>query len=140
MKRQVTERDFRMPEFRDADPQDYEFRADGKLVRKDRWETAIRSICGLVGQSVREFEIPDVVESVRELAADSQGWNQISIDGHPDDNCVVDVRLIDGSRLRKVRFAAEVSGYTWEHNGQTVTLDYVVAWRERDDKLITSGT
>ena len=38
MTREVTEADFRMPEFKDAEPKDYEFRADGKIVRKDRWE------------------------------------------------------------------------------------------------------
>jgi len=34
MTRTVTERDFRKPEFADADPNDYEFRADGAVVRK----------------------------------------------------------------------------------------------------------
>jgi hypothetical protein len=68
MNRAVTERDFRMPEFMNADPADYEFRADGKIVRKDRWESAIHSIHSIVGPEGREFEIPDVVEAVRNLA------------------------------------------------------------------------
>ncbi len=63
----VTEMDFRMPEFRDADPADYEFRADGKVVRKDRWEQGIRSIWSLLGSGRREFEIEEVVEEVRKL-------------------------------------------------------------------------
>lgn len=41
MRRQVAELDFRLPEFRDAKVEDYEFREDGKLVRKDRWESAV---------------------------------------------------------------------------------------------------
>lgn len=67
MTRTVTEQDFRMPEFRDAKVEDYEIRADGAVVRKDRWETAVRSICSIVGMSVREFEIDDVVEEVQRL-------------------------------------------------------------------------
>jgi hypothetical protein len=67
MVREVTERDFRMPEFRDADPNDYEFRADGKIVRKDRWENGIHSIRHALGDSRREFEIEDIVRAVRAL-------------------------------------------------------------------------
>lgn len=67
--RTVTEQDFRMPEFRDAKVEDYEIREDGKLVRKDRWQRAIWSITSIVGMSVREFEIDDVVEAVRKLKA-----------------------------------------------------------------------
>ncbi|MCD7096956.1 hypothetical protein [Stenotrophomonas sp. MMGLT7] len=66
--REVTERDFRMPEFRDADPADYEFRGDGKIVRKDRWETGIHQIRAALGDRVRpEFEIDEVVEAVRTI-------------------------------------------------------------------------
>ena len=68
MQREVTEQDFRMPEFRNAKPEDYEWRADGKLVRKDRWEQGIQSIRFLVGIDAREFEIPDVIQRVRDLA------------------------------------------------------------------------
>lgn len=56
--RAVTELDFRKPEYRDAKVEDYEFRADGALVRKDRWEVGIRTICGLVGMSDRDFRNP----------------------------------------------------------------------------------
>ena len=66
--RPVTERDFRMPEFRDANPEDYEFRDDGKVVRKDRWETGIREILSIVGILDRDFEISEVVDAVRQLA------------------------------------------------------------------------
>lgn len=69
MSRQVTEQDFRMPEFRDADPKDYEFRADGKIVRKDRWESGIHRIRSVLGDSRREFEIDDIVSAVNALVA-----------------------------------------------------------------------
>ena len=69
MSREVTEEDFRMPEFRGADPKDYEFRSDGKVVRKDRWESAIHKIHGLLGDPRREFEIPDIVAAVASLIA-----------------------------------------------------------------------
>jgi hypothetical protein len=67
MRRQVAELDFRLPEFRDAKVEDYEFREDGKLVRKDRWESAVREIKSLVLGGTREFEIDDVVAAVRDL-------------------------------------------------------------------------
>ena len=64
--RAVTERDFRQPEFLDANPDDYEFRADGAIVRKDRWETGFRRIVSSAGFSSRDFEIDDVVATVDE--------------------------------------------------------------------------
>jgi hypothetical protein len=67
--RAVTERDFRAPQFRDADPADYEFRDDGAIVRKDRWEVAVRRIRGLVGDQRREFEVADVIAAVAALVA-----------------------------------------------------------------------
>lgn len=67
MTRAVTENDFRCPEFRDVKPEDYEFRADGKIVRKDRWETGIRKIVGIIGMSRDEFEIENVVERIWDM-------------------------------------------------------------------------
>jgi hypothetical protein len=67
MGREVTERDFRAPEFRDAKVEDYEFRSDGKIVRKDRWETGIHRIRSILGDERREFEIDDVVNAVKAL-------------------------------------------------------------------------
>lgn len=73
MVREVTERDFRMPEYRDAKPEDYEFRADGKMVRKDRWEQGIHRIANVLVMyghipSSREFEIDDIVAAIQKLA------------------------------------------------------------------------
>ena len=67
MARDVTERDIRLPEFRDAKLEDLEFRGDGKVVRKDRWETAIREIRSILGDRRREFEVSEVVLAVRAL-------------------------------------------------------------------------
>lgn len=66
-RREVTERDLRRPEFRDADPADLEWRDDGVLVRRDRWEQGIRQIAGHFGMSRDEFEIADVVAAVKHL-------------------------------------------------------------------------
>jgi hypothetical protein len=69
--REVTERDLRMPEFRDARPEELEFREDGKLVRKDRWEVALRNVASTIGWARREFEVHEVsaeVGRIKELA------------------------------------------------------------------------
>lgn len=70
--RPVTERDLRMPEFRHLnadDLDDYEFRDDGKIVRKDRWESAVHSIRYALGDTRKEFEIPEIVSAVRAVIA-----------------------------------------------------------------------
>lgn len=67
-RRTATIQDFIMPEFKGKNPDDYEIREDGKPVRKDRWEMAVRrigSMTGVIGRG--DFEIDDVVESVSEL-------------------------------------------------------------------------
>ena len=72
-KRQVTEADFREARFRDAKPEDYEFRADGELVRKDRWETGMRDIASAMGYDAREgFEIENLVYSVELLVKEAK--------------------------------------------------------------------
>lgn len=72
----VTESDFRLPEFRDAKPEDYEFDGTGQVVRKDRWETAVRRIVYILEDadyscesiSSRSFKIQDVVDFIEGLA------------------------------------------------------------------------
>ena len=100
--RAVTELDFRMPEFRDAKTEDYEFRDDGKIVRKDRWEKGIRSVAFAVGFIGRkEWEIEDVVERVREIAGGEEEWIALAgIDWKDVPPRGVDLRLEDGSLLR----------------------------------------
>jgi hypothetical protein len=69
-KKEVSEIDFRMPQFRDAKTEDYEFRDDGQLARKDRWECAVRSIATAMGYGSRgEFEIEHLRHSVEVLVA-----------------------------------------------------------------------
>jgi len=69
MQRTVTEQDFRAPEYQGAKPEDYEFRADGVLVRKDRWERGMREIADILQLATARtgFEIADVVEAVAHM-------------------------------------------------------------------------
>lgn len=134
MAREVTERDFRMPEFRDADPKDYEFRGDGKIVRKDRWEMGIQRIRELVGLNVSEFEIPEVIDAVRRLVADNDGW--MSIDDDDDAPAAGDrvrIRMADGSELRNVVCIIGSGKRTFNWPGGAVALN-AVAWREEDEE------
>ena len=64
--------DFIIPEFRGKNLEDYEVRADGKVVRKDRWEKGIHCIRNLLVDAEllpdsAEFEIIDVVRAVAKL-------------------------------------------------------------------------
>lgn len=78
--RDVTERDFRMPQFRDARPEEYEFRGDDPIpVRKDRWERGMRRIVCLMGIS-GDWEIADVVERVERLRKPSADLEAIERD------------------------------------------------------------
>jgi len=61
--RKVTEMDFRKEEFINKNPEDYEFREDGEIVRKDRWKTGLLNISHILG--FQNFEIQDVIELVR---------------------------------------------------------------------------
>lgn len=65
-------KDFIIPEFRGKKISDYEVRADGKVVRKDRWETAIHRIRNMLVEAKllpdsAEFEIIDVINAVEKL-------------------------------------------------------------------------
>lgn len=66
MTRTVTERDFRQPEFANAKVEDYEFRDDGKLVRKDRWEMGIRKLASIL-RFLHDWEISEVLQAVDAL-------------------------------------------------------------------------
>lgn len=78
MSEPVTERDFRLPEFRDAKPEDYERRADGRIVRKDRWETTVRAIASEFGADSREgfecetllFWVGDFIERAKKAGVE----------------------------------------------------------------------
>jgi len=129
--RQVTELDFRRPEFRDAKVEDYEFRADGVLVRRDRWECAITAIRYLVGIDGRSFEVDEVVDAVRVLAEASEGWLPFSLDAdeRPRASVLYEVRLEEGSVLRNVRY--DTANQTWRWRAAEMMTLQVVAWREQ---------
>lgn len=126
-KRIVTEADFRKPEFLDAKIEDYEFRSDGKLVRKDRWEKAVMSLSEIVGLSTRDFEIEALIVAVSAIAVDAEGWTSVE-SLMPDMDVRVDMRLRCGSVLKGGLFQHSTGeGFKW--NGLTLN-DQVVDWRE----------
>lgn len=51
---------------------EFETRADGKVVRVDRWEWGIRRIVALLWGNRRTFEVDEVVQAVRELVPHPQ--------------------------------------------------------------------
>lgn len=144
--REVTERDFRAPEFRDAKVEDYEFRDDGKVVRKDRWETGIRLIAGRLGLSRQGFEVTEIVHRVDDLigpdweeVADPECTMEVQDAEWPEHEEEVQVRLRDGSVVNGVRWDGVLSqwkrkGFHLTREGRTYTADYprenvVIAWR-----------
>lgn len=137
--RKVTEMDFRMPEYRDARVEDYEFRCDGKLVRKDRWECAVNSIRHLVGLDSFEFEIVDVIDAVRKMAIVNEGWVEIARGKAdlPNDGARVDLRLSHGSVLKGA--VRNNSAPYWVWNGMSIPID-VVAWRESQEEAPIDAT
>lgn len=145
MTRDVTEQDFRMPEFRHAKVEDYEFRKDGKLVRKDRWEAGIYSIAGVLGLGTRSgFEIDELVEKARQAAQAaglSEDWTSEDED-LPTSEALCDVRMQDGSVLKGASWLASPNGtgrWQWgDHyferaSEPPVAKEAVVAWRVRGE-------
>lgn len=64
----ITERDLRMPEFRDCTLEELERREDGSIARRDRWEQGIRQLAGIMGFDPRkQFEVADVVAAVKAM-------------------------------------------------------------------------
>jgi hypothetical protein len=123
----VVERDFRQPIYRDANPEDYEFRTDGSIARKDRWEKAVMSIRDLLNIDAREFEIDDVVLAVEKMVG-SGVWESVTSDEYPHIGDVTNIRLHDGSILSGARYKgnSEDSG-VWIWRDIAFTSD-VSAW------------
>ena len=67
MSREVTERDLRAAEYSDGKPDEYEFRNDGKIVRKDRFQRGMRDIAAIVFGCGHDYEIADVVKAIHRL-------------------------------------------------------------------------
>jgi hypothetical protein len=118
--KQVTENDFRLPEFRNANIADYEFDSTGKLVRKDRWKRAVETIRYYVGITDRTYEIYDVITAARKLSIDIDWtWVEEMDEGeivlnYPDDNVYVDVLLIDRSIIRDVFYNRTTQMWVWD--------------------------
>ena len=132
--RKVNELDFRIPGFRDAKVEDYEFNSDDQLVRKDRWERAVNSIRHLVGVDSRRYEIKEVVDAVYELVQQNAGWALIvpqepddPVDA-PEDGTPVSLMLADGSVLEGAVCSLDATSWTWR--GADYTAE-AVKWRER---------
>ena len=140
MAREVTEKDFRQPEYRDAKVEDYEFRSDGALVRKDRWETAIQSIRSIVGIDCREFEITDVVDAVRKLSVELEKeneWNDITGESeyceYPESpEQANELKLNDGSILKECCY--DSSNDFWFMNSLNIKVPThkIIAWRVQE--------
>lgn len=67
MTREVMEKDLRAPEYREGKPEDYEFRSDGKIVRKDRFKRGMQDIATILFGGRHEYEISEVVAAVHKL-------------------------------------------------------------------------
>lgn len=138
MRREVTEEDFRMPEFRGAKVEDYEFRRDGKIVRKDRWESAVHAIRHLVGVDGREFEITDVIDAVSQLVGDQ--WVDLTTptgEDAPRAGSANDIRLNDGSVLCGAAYERDPDDPTkmrWFWNGMVLLVSDVRAYRACSNK------
>lgn len=119
--RQVTERDFRLPEFADAKVEDYEFRADGKLVRKDRWEQGMLKVASALGFSVRDFEIGAVIS----VACDIRHTLSVVCERLGIEMPEVDMHNVDSTNT---------------FNGIIVALDAKVPAKDTPDVYVATGT
>ena len=112
MSRQATQQDFIIPEFRGEKPENYEVRGDGKVVRKDRWERAVRKMSFVVGIDPGfDWEIEDIIIAV-ENKCENTGVRS-------------DQEIIDQTNKLAVKFASidglEVdSGYTFHTSAHPI--------------------
>jgi hypothetical protein len=132
MSRAVTEDDLRFPEFRGVKLEQLEIREDGKVVRKDRFETAMNIIAGLTTGTRGGWECDAVVEMVRGMC---EHWNTLpqedfDVDYYPKIGTVVEVKLEDDSVLRNVTLKALRPGVEqWEWAEYPDLKLPVCAWR-----------
>lgn len=84
MNREVTELDLRLPEFKHPSVklEDLEFRNDGKIVRKDRWETGMHQIAAAAGFATRGdgYEIDEVIDRIQDAFAVLDALNNLRIE------------------------------------------------------------
>lgn len=124
MTRTVTERDLRSPEFKEGAPDDYEFRADGKIVRKDRWEQGIYSINHILNKN-RDFEIADLVAQVRRLADEQFQWTDVTYAELSDfaNETRYDIQLPDSSILKGVTWSTDEKCFKTQIGQHLVTAN-----------------
>lgn len=135
----VTEDDFRLPQYRGANPQDYEFDSSGVPVRKDRWKTTVFAIAGLLELDSREgFELSDILRKVEELCQASEPggeWTPVGSEDFPalpEERGHFDVLMQDGSLLRNVLFDPNYNLESWNWSGKTLgrgVFPGLRAWR-----------
>jgi len=65
--REVMERDLRAPAYREGKPDEYEFRSDGAIVRKDRFQTGMRDVAAIIFGCGHDYEIAEVIKAVHRL-------------------------------------------------------------------------
>jgi hypothetical protein len=81
--RKVTEQDFRKDEFKNSNPEHYEFRHDGRIVRKDRFEDGIQSLkVRLKWPRNKEWEIFDLLHYVDVLMVIRDEFHDNSFKSH----------------------------------------------------------
>lgn len=111
MQKNVTERDFRKEEFRDANPEDYEFRDDGEIVRKDRWEVGMRRLAEFMGKN--SFEVSDLVDEIRQNLTPQNVDEKFMQSTHCDREIIVIDSygyLVTGEFVSPYKFMSKVDG------------------------------
>lgn len=135
--KQVTEADFRLPEYRDAKIEDYEFRTDGKLVRKDRFERGFRAIATALTDS-REFEIEDIIAQVQTLNDTYGSWLSLDeleaefdndLNFHGGRARLIDVKLVSGSVLCEAEICKKSFTYEVRWKGRPFELAEIVGYK-----------
>lgn len=112
MQKIVTERDFRKEEFRNANPDDYEFRDDGEIVRKDRWEVGMRRLAAFMGKN--SFEVSDIVDEIRQNLTPQNVDEKFMQSTHCDREIIVidstNGYLVTGGFVSPYKFMSKVDG------------------------------
>ena len=83
----------------------------------------------------REFEIPEVVQAVRVLVSEKEGWITIKDaerEDLPMEGVTVSLRLNEGSVLRNARYGGTVGVWTWA--GSPVEAGLLDAWKENSPR------
>lgn len=125
----VTEYDLRAEEFKrpDIKPEDYEFREDGKIVRKDRWLTAVCNLAAMMGNS-RSFEIPELMDDVRSIIEFARFPFPLDESEFADYDHF-DLKLVDGSILSRATLDGTGTEKQFLWQGIPVSPDLIEAVR-----------